>query len=141
MQIALNSRNTVMTEYWEGKAKVAQSEADKCQMNSIQIKLKSNQTQDNQLGICYNLILDLHGLTKDEALVAIQLFLTEKHTDLERMKRYDPQAFLELIIITGRGVHSRGKAVLKPSVKHFLNKTGIAFGELSGGGAFRFFID
>ncbi|KAH3855313.1 hypothetical protein DPMN_097879 [Dreissena polymorpha] len=64
--------------------------------------------------------LDLHGLHIDEALVALERIITQKIS--ERRKH--------LIVITGRGAHSRGGvARLRPAVLQYLKKQQYSYSE------------
>jgi DNA-nicking Smr family endonuclease len=54
--------------------------------------------------------LDLHGLTRDEAWAALETFFNEG-------KR---RGFEKLIIIHGKGNHSKGEAVLSRTVREFI---------------------
>lgn len=53
------------------------------------------------------------------------------------MRVNNPDATIKLFIITGRGKHSSGKAVLRPLVKQYLLDNRIKFVEVSKGGAFK----
>ncbi|MDX8395999.1 MAG: Smr/MutS family protein [Mariprofundaceae bacterium] len=56
--------------------------------------------------------LDLHGFTRDEALVALEEFVEQALVGHQRA----------IEIIHGRGLHSQGKAVLKECVYHWLRQ-------------------
>ncbi|CAG2187103.1 N4BP2 [Mytilus edulis] len=67
-----------------------------------------------------NSTLDLHGLHVDEAVAAMERILPNKQFELQsnplRQKQY-------LIIVTGRGMHSRGGvSKLKPAVMNYLRR-------------------
>jgi hypothetical protein len=55
-------------------------------------------------------LLDLHGLTGDEALRRAEGWLRARAADGERT----------VVIVTGRGSHSRGLPVLRPEIEHLL---------------------
>jgi hypothetical protein len=55
-------------------------------------------------------LLDLHGLTGDEALRRAEGWLRARAADGERT----------VVIVTGRGTHSRGLPVLRPEIEHLL---------------------
>jgi hypothetical protein len=55
-------------------------------------------------------LLDLHGLTGAEALRRAEGWLRARAADGERT----------VVIVTGRGTHSRGLPVLRPEIEHLL---------------------
>jgi Smr domain len=55
-------------------------------------------------------LLDLHGLTGDEALRRAEGWLRARAADGERT----------VVIVTGRGSHSSGLPVLRPEIEHLL---------------------
>jgi DNA-nicking Smr family endonuclease len=57
-------------------------------------------------------VIDLHGLTRDQAWAALENFF-------ERGRR---QGFTKLAVIHGKGNHSRGEAVLKRTVREFIER-------------------
>jgi DNA-nicking Smr family endonuclease len=71
--------------------------------------------------------LDLHGLHKDEVVEILDIHL-------ERIKENINAGNLKLNhgkyhafkVITGKGIHSKGEAVLRPFVKKFLVRSRIA---------------
>ncbi|GHV92300.1 DNA mismatch repair protein MutS [Spirochaetia bacterium] len=75
-------------------------------------------------------VIDLHGLTRDEAWAALDTFF-------QNGKR---QGFLKLAIIHGKGNHSQGGAVLKHTVREFIERcpfageSGIGDAPLGGSG-------
>ena len=76
--------------------------------------------------------IDLHGMTRDEALAVLEDAFTQALADGLRT----------LCLIHGRGLHSQGKAVLKEAVYHWLRQGMLAHTVLavmpqpgSGGGA------
>lgn len=78
------------------------------------------------------LTLDLHGLTRDEALRQLTLTFETALQSGQRAMR----------IIHGRGLHSQGKAILKEALYHWLHDGPFAYAVLaaipepgSGGGA------
>jgi DNA-nicking Smr family endonuclease len=83
------------------------------------------------LGKAPDASLDLHGLTRDEAWVSLETFF-------ETARR---QGFEKLLVIHGKGNHSEGDAVLKQTVRQFLEQcpfageTGPGSRELGGSGA------
>jgi len=75
---------------------------------------------------------DLHGMTRDEALNVLEDGFGQTLSERERV----------ICIIHGRGLHSKGKAILKESVYHWLRQGAFAHTVLalipqpgSGGGA------
>lgn len=58
------------------------------------------------------LSIDLHGLTKDEALVKLKCFIRDNRSN----------QVVKLKIIHGIGIHSKGKRVLKDAVKEWLKE-------------------
>jgi DNA-nicking Smr family endonuclease len=75
--------------------------------------------------------LDLHGLTRDEAWVSLESFFeTGRRQGLEK-----------LLLVHGKGNHSEGDAVLKRTVRQFIEncpfagESGPANAELGGNGA------
>ncbi|XP_071124652.1 uncharacterized protein [Mytilus edulis] len=78
-----------------------------------------------------NSTLDLHGLHVDEAVAAMERILPNKQFELQsnplRQKQY-------LIIVTGRGMHSRGGvSKLKPAVMNYLRRNEYRFSEIHEG--------
>ncbi|XP_052089601.1 uncharacterized protein LOC127726317 isoform X2 [Mytilus californianus] len=78
-----------------------------------------------------NSTLDLHGLHVDEAVAALEKILPNKQFELQsnplRQKQY-------LIIVTGRGTHSRGGvSKLKPAVMNYLRRNEYRFSEIHEG--------
>jgi DNA-nicking Smr family endonuclease len=72
-------------------------------------------------------VIDLHGLTRDQAWTALEDFF-------ERGRR---QGFTKLALIHGKGNHSQGEAVLKRTVREFIEHCPFAgeSGQGSPGGA------
>ncbi|MDR2134570.1 MAG: Smr/MutS family protein [Treponema sp.] len=69
-------------------------------------------------------VIDVHGLTGDEAWDALERFFTDaKHRSLEK-----------LLVIHGKGNHSGGEAVLKRRVREFIERCPFA-GESGHGNA------
>jgi DNA-nicking Smr family endonuclease len=73
--------------------------------------------------------LDLHGLTRDEAWIALDgFFRAGQQQELEK-----------LLIIHGKGNHSEGEAVLKRTVQEFIERCPFAgengFGSAASGGS------
>jgi DNA-nicking Smr family endonuclease len=69
-------------------------------------------------------VLDLHGLTRDEAWTALDNFFGNS-----RRRGYE-----KLLVIHGKGNHSRGETVLKETVRSFIENCPFA-GESGHGGA------
>lgn len=67
--------------------------------------------------------IDLHGLHVKEALELTEAYLHKVQTQGSR--KYE--------IITGKGLHSEGKAKIKPAVGEFLKERGYKFTEMEGG--------
>jgi NEDD4-binding protein 2 len=63
--------------------------------------------------------LDLHGLHVEEAIAALQ----------ERLLSASDEV---LYVITGKGIHSKGEARIKPAVMHYLRSKGYMFEEQTG---------
>jgi DNA-nicking Smr family endonuclease len=57
-------------------------------------------------------VIDLHGLTRDQAWNALERFFEEGRR----------RGFVKLSIIHGKGNHSPGEAVLKRTVKEFIER-------------------
>ena len=57
-------------------------------------------------------VIDIHGLTRDQAWEALERFFNEART----------RGFEKLLIIHGKGNHSAGEAVLKRSVREFIER-------------------
>jgi DNA-nicking Smr family endonuclease len=57
-------------------------------------------------------VIDLHGLTRDQAWTALENFF-------EASRR---QGFAKLALIHGKGNHSQGEAVLKRTVREFIER-------------------
>jgi len=82
--------------------------------------------------------LDLHGLTRDEALEAMPRFLRNARVHGEKA----------VLIITGKGINSPGEPVLQQAVAAWLRDAGREFilefapapREMGGGGAFVVFL-
>jgi DNA-nicking Smr family endonuclease len=64
--------------------------------------------------------LDLHGLYVDEALAALE----------DKLQSTTDQPVL--YVITGKGLHSKGDARIKPAVISYLNSKAYRFEELPG---------
>jgi DNA-nicking Smr family endonuclease len=69
-------------------------------------------------------VLDRHGLTRDEAWTALDSFFGNS-----RRRGYE-----KLLVIHGKGNHSRGETVLKETVRSFIERCPFA-GESGHGGA------
>jgi hypothetical protein len=76
-------------------------------------------------------LLDLHGLTADEARRRAGAWLRARAADGERT----------VVIVTGRGSHSSGLPVLRPEIEHLLEglrgSTVAGWEPTHGGGGFR----
>jgi DNA-nicking Smr family endonuclease len=72
-------------------------------------------------------VIDLHGLTRDQAWTALENFF-------ENGRR---QGFVKLALIHGKGNHSQGEAVLKRTVREFIERCPFAgeSGQGSTGGS------
>ena len=57
-------------------------------------------------------VIDLHGLTRDEAWDALEIFF----------KNAEKESFDKLLIIHGKGNHSNGESVLNRTVREFLER-------------------
>ncbi|XP_068224952.1 uncharacterized protein [Palaemon carinicauda] len=69
-------------------------------------------------------VVDLHKMTRSEAIRIVNEFLAEK------VRRYS-----RVRIITGKGLHSSdGEAKVKPAIKQLLQEKGLEYQEVSGGG-------
>lgn len=60
--------------------------------------------------------IDLHGMTVEEALPAVERFLAESKS----------QGLKKVLIIHGKGCHSEGEPVLKKEVRLFLERSPLA---------------
>ncbi|GHV00578.1 DNA mismatch repair protein MutS [Spirochaetia bacterium] len=75
--------------------------------------------------------LDLHGLTRDEAWLAMETFFQTSRT----------QGAEKLLLVHGKGNHSEGDAILKRTVRQFIEncpfagESGVANAENGGNGA------
>jgi len=58
-----------------------------------------------------DLVLDLHGMTADEAAIELNNFIRKSYTSGAR----------KILIIHGKGNHTKGQAVLKPLVRSVLD--------------------
>ncbi|QQO08948.1 Smr/MutS family protein [Breznakiella homolactica] len=56
--------------------------------------------------------VDLHGLTRDEAWASLEAFFADSRR----------KGFEKVVIIHGKGTHSEGEAVLKRTVREFLER-------------------
>ena len=82
--------------------------------------------------------LDLHGLTRDEAIEALKYFLRNARNQKEKA----------VLVITGKGLNSTGEPVLLQAVAAWLRDTGKEFvlefapapREMGGSGAFVVFL-
>lgn len=82
--------------------------------------------------------LDLHGLSREEALDALEPFISSARTAAEKA----------VLIITGKGLHSVGEPVLQQAVAGWLRDQGRSMiteyapapQEMGGGGAFVVFL-
>lgn len=57
-------------------------------------------------------VIDLHGLTRDEAWAALEIFF----------RAGQQQGFEKLLIVHGKGNHSEGEGVLKRIVRNFIEQ-------------------
>jgi DNA-nicking Smr family endonuclease len=69
-------------------------------------------------------VVDLHGLTRDEAWTALESFFEDSHL----------KNFKKLLIIHGKGIHSSKEAVLTETVRKFIELCSFA-GESGHGSA------
>lgn len=60
-------------------------------------------------------VLDLHGLSKEEALVQLEAFFTDAH-----QKGYE-----KVLVIHGKGNHSEREAVLKHVTREFIEQSAL----------------
>mmetsp|Transcript_14181 Transcript_14181/g.12517 ORF Transcript_14181/g.12517 Transcript_14181/m.12517 type:complete len:102 (+) Transcript_14181:137-442(+) len=90
------------------KARELVIEYKQFEAQAIEIKQEVNCTEDHKG------ILDLHIMTVDEAIVALEAKLNEIKLNLQAAKEIDPNYNMKLNVITGKGNHSRKKAVIKP---------------------------
>ncbi|XP_021340102.1 uncharacterized protein LOC110441305 isoform X2 [Mizuhopecten yessoensis] len=75
--------------------------------------------------------VDLHGLHVDEAIEALERIIPEREEDL---MAYPDKRKQHLVIITGRGSHSKGGiARIRPAVLRFLVTNGYKFSEIYKG--------
>ena len=76
-------------------------------------------------------VLDIHGLTRDEAMIALETFFSDSRR----------QGFEKVLLVHGKGNHSSGEAVLKSVVREFIERcpyageSGHAQGNSGGYGA------
>jgi DNA-nicking Smr family endonuclease len=72
--------------------------------------------------------LDIHGKTREEAIVSLDKFFLEAKN----------MAFQKLLIVHGKGNHSEGDAILKKTVREYIERCPIAgesgFEKSTGGG-------
>jgi DNA-nicking Smr family endonuclease len=57
-------------------------------------------------------VLDLHGLTRDEAWITLDGFFRESRR----------QGFEKLLLVHGKGNHSQGEAILKQTCREFIER-------------------
>ena len=74
-----------------------------------------------------SIFIDLHGLTKEEAIKIVRHRLDDISKDLKRRNipasNGDDRNHV-VKIVCGRGIHSNGKAILKYSIPEFLIEEG-----------------
>jgi DNA-nicking Smr family endonuclease len=76
-------------------------------------------------------VLDIHGLTRDEAQIALETFFRDSRR----------RGFEKVLLVHGKGNHSSGEAVLKSAVREFIERcpyageSGHAQGNSGGNGA------
>jgi len=85
---------------WESKNKIVDKDSQSAKLKNIVPKNEKN-----------DLSIDLHGLTKNEALTKLCDFV----------RRNQSGQVTKIIVIHGVGRHSEGKRVLKEAVKEWLS--------------------
>ena len=130
---AQNSKNEEDIIKWESKYNELQNQYSQHQVQAARVKIESNKTNLSKNWV------DLHGLTLEESILALNNAIKTKLKELKQIKPNDP-GFRELLIITGRGNHSSKRAVLKPEIRKFLERNDIVFHSSGKGGAYQVFI-
>ncbi len=93
--------------------------------------MKSKKTKRNKYPQIFQAEIDLHGLNKEEARIALSDFLNDSRNRGYKFVR----------VITGKGLHSPGNiGILKDYVKDILSEVGLKYSEAKisegGSGAF-----
>lgn len=85
--------------------------------------------------ISSNLVLDLHGYTKDRAIEYLHFFFNKIRYN-ERKRGSQTQNQITALVITGSGKHSDHGPVLRHAIKQTLSKRGMSFQLNQGQGSF-----
>ena len=80
--------------------------------------------------------IDLHSLTKPEAMKAFTRWLNSVKADLENKHKYR----IRVQVITGKGNNSINGPVLKPAIEDYLDDNDYDYEACPGGGAFTFWV-
>ena len=81
-------------------------------------------------------MIDLHSLTKQEAMKVFTRWLNGVKTNLENQNNYR----IRVKVITGKGNNSSKGPVIKPAIEDYLEQNDYDYEECSAGGAFKFWV-
>ena len=130
---ALKYKKDKAVRFWSKKIKELQEIFMLYQWQAVEIKLEANSTDIEKNTI------DLHSLTLSEALLTVKEFIIKKRREL-RESQDENWGFIEAKIITGKGKHSKNKAIIKPQVMKFLEENQILYQIGGTGGCLIVFI-
>ncbi|GHV60822.1 DNA mismatch repair protein MutS [Spirochaetia bacterium] len=114
---------------WLGKNDIYDKDAEEPELHGAKAVVSPGEKRRRLLLRKPDAAIDLHGLTRDEAWIALDAFFDDA-------KR---RGFLKLAIIHGKGNHSQGGAILKHTVREFIERCPFAgesgFGDAASGGS------
>ncbi|GHV11835.1 DNA mismatch repair protein MutS [Spirochaetia bacterium] len=114
---------------WLGKNDVYDKDAEEPELHGGKAAVSAGEKRRRLLLRKPDAVIDLHGLTRDEAWAALDAFFEDAGR----------RGFPKLAIIHGKGNHSRGGAILKHTVREFIERCPFAgesgFGDAASGGS------
>jgi DNA-nicking Smr family endonuclease len=114
---------------WLGKNDIYDKDAEEPELHQGKAAVSPGEKRQRLLLRKPDAVIDLHGLTRDEAWSSLDIFFQDG-------KR---RGFLKMAIIHGKGNHSRGGAILKHTVREFIERCPFAgesgFGDATSGGS------
>ncbi|CAI2367523.1 unnamed protein product [Moneuplotes crassus] len=128
------NRDFKSKKYWQKELKKLQIVYEQYRRQAIEIKIEANCSKEE------GHILDLHSLTVDEALIALDQKLQSCYELINSERVVNPSAMIKLRVITGKGKHSKSKPVVKINTHKYLKQRRIRFKVTDGGGALVAFL-
>lgn len=80
--------------------------------------------------------IDLHGLTRDDAIATVANFLNAQRASSVKQECNSPYSPVPVVIITGSGKHSHSGPVLRPVIEKYLQKREMNYVLNKGKGSF-----